>query len=234
MNSEIQKVIDGESDGVIIQGDCLEVMKDMPDGCVDAVVTDPPYLTEFLHLYEDSALHLSRILKPKAFAYFYIGCMHLPLVVSGLSKHLTWFWMYNIKHNGGTPRVWNRKVLVSSKPVLAYTNGPVHQNDLQWSKVDCTNERQEKALHVWGQSPGFALEHIIKRTNRGDLILDCFVGSGTTCVAAKKLGRRWIGIELDPKYAEIARQRVKSTPKPLFDMDEVKREPDATLFREES
>jgi len=50
----------------------------------------------------------------------------------------------------------------------------------------------------------------------GDLILDPFCGSGTTCVAAKKLGRRYIGIEIDPTYADIARRRIAATPEPLF------------------
>ena len=50
----------------------------------------------------------------------------------------------------------------------------------------------------------------------GDLVLDPYMGSGTTCVAAKKLGRRYIGIEIDPKYARIAEARLANTPKPLF------------------
>lgn len=53
-------------------------------------------------------------------------------------------------------------------------------------------------------------------TAPGMIILDPLCGSGTSCVAAKKLGRRWIGIEIDEGYCEIARERVASTPKPLF------------------
>jgi len=78
------------------------------------------------------------------------------------------------------------------------------------------------------EKPVDLMLQVIKWTK--GVILDPFCGSGTTCVAAKKLGRRYIGIELDPKYAEIARQRVKSTPKPLFDMDDVKAEQHSQLF----
>ena len=48
-----------------------------------------------------------------------------------------------------------------------------------------------------------------------EIILDPFCGSGTTCVAAKNLGRRYIGIEIDPGYADIARGRIARTPEPL-------------------
>ena len=48
MNPEIQKVLNGESEGAIVCGDCLKVMAGMPDGCVDAVVTDPPYGLKFM------------------------------------------------------------------------------------------------------------------------------------------------------------------------------------------
>jgi len=53
-------------------------------------------------------------------------------------------------------------------------------------------------------------------TPTSGIVLDPFCGSGTTCVAAKKLGRKWIGIDIEPKYVEIARQRVQNTPRPLF------------------
>lgn len=51
--------------------------------------------------------------------------------------------------------------------------------------------------------------HIINSTKENDIVLDCFCGSGTTCVAAKELGRRYIGIEIDPEYHKIACNRVK-------------------------
>ena len=46
-------------------------------------------------------------------------------------------------------------------------------------------------------------------TYKNDIVLDPFMGSGTTAVSAEMLGRRWIGVELSPNYAEIARNRIK-------------------------
>ena len=60
-------------------------------------------------------------------------------------------------------------------------------------------------------------------------MLDFCNGSGTACVAAKKLGRRYIGIEIDEKYAEMARRRVASTPRPLF-TEPIEKKPQPMLF----
>ena len=50
--------------------------------------------------------------------------------------------------------------------------------------------------------------HLLHSTNKGDVVLDCFMGSGTTCVAAKELGRKYIGIEINEKYYQIAKDRL--------------------------
>ena len=54
-----------------------------------------------------------------------------------------------------------------------------------------------------------AHDHIISWSNEGDLILDPFVGSGTTCKMAKQLGRNYIGIDISQEYIDIAKERVK-------------------------
>jgi site-specific DNA-methyltransferase (adenine-specific) len=60
------------------------------------------------------------------------------------------------------------------------------------------------------------MEHLIKLVTReGQIVLDPFVGSGTTCVAARMLNRRYIGIDLNPEYVEIAKRRLATIPKPL-------------------
>lgn len=57
---------------------------------------------------------------------------------------------------------------------------------------------------------------ILAGTKRGDLVLDPFVGSGTTCAVAKSLGRRWIGIELNPEYVELAKRRIAQKQEPIL------------------
>ena len=68
----------------------------------------------------------------------------------------------------------------------------------------------KKQLHQ-NEKPVDLIERIIRNTtNEHDLVLDTFMGSGTTGVACKKLGRDFIGIELDEKYFEIAKNRIES------------------------
>ena len=69
-------------------------------------------------------------------------------------------------------------------------------------------DKQKSALHPT-QKPVVACEYMIKTyTNPDDTVLDCFMGSGTTGVAARNLGRKFIGIEMDPNYFEIAKARI--------------------------
>lgn len=59
-------------------------------------------------------------------------------------------------------------------------------------------------------------DHILSWSNKNDIILDPMCGSGTTCKMAKKLGRKFIGIDIGPEYCEIARNRLKAIPESLF------------------
>ena len=61
-----------------------------------------------------------------------------------------------------------------------------------------------------------AKDHVLSWSNRGDLVLDPFCGSGTTGVAAKELGRNFIGIEIAPEYIKISKQRLFNTQESLF------------------
>ncbi|HZG07689.1 MAG TPA: site-specific DNA-methyltransferase [Allosphingosinicella sp.] len=83
-------------------------------------------------------------------------------------------------------------------------DGAVPSNVMKFEKSD----GGEKIAHLTVK-PRALIEHLIRLFSReGQLVLDPFVGSGTTCVAARRTGRRAIGIEVNPEYAAIARRRV--------------------------
>ena len=92
-------------------------------------------------------------------------------------------------------------------------------NELRYpSSVQEFNNRAkgDRGFHPT-QKPVALFEYLIKTyTNEGDLVLDNCMGSGTTCIAAKKTGRDFIGIEKDESYCEIANKRIKAIPLKLF------------------
>jgi DNA modification methylase len=61
-----------------------------------------------------------------------------------------------------------------------------------------------------------AHDHILSWSNPGDIVLDCFAGSGTTLKMAKELGRHWIGIEISQEYCDLCKKRVDAARVPLF------------------
>jgi DNA modification methylase len=86
--------------------------------------------------------------------------------------------------------------------------GSVPSNVMKFEKADTG----EKIDHLTVK-PRSLIEHLILLfSSRGQLVLDPFAGSGTTCVAAKRTGRRCIGIEINAGFAEIATERVRQTP----------------------
>ena len=96
--------------------------------------------------------------------------------------------------------------------VLVAINGKdkrlVKEFGARYNIWDIPSEKNNKTGHPAVFPLRLAQDHIITWSNEGDTILDCFMGSGTTGVAAKNLNRDFIGIELDESYCEIAKQRI--------------------------
>lgn len=201
----------------LYKGDCLEVMKEIPDKSIDVIITDPPYgilggsktiggsklykANEYNCYWDNERIskeilnEIFRISKNQIiFGYNYISDL-LPitnsLIVWDKKEKNDWFDNFS---DGEI--IWTSY----KKPLRIYR--------FLWMGAIRKGKRI-KRVHPT-QKPVELMEWIIKNyTNENDTILDCFMGSGSTGVACKHTNRRFIGIELDDNYFEIAKKRIE-------------------------
>ena len=188
-------------------GDCLDIMRTLEAGSVDAVITDPPYPREYEHLYGAVAKEARRVLRVGGSFLTLCGHYQLPRVLADIGEHLRYRWIVKLDHPGSHARM-AMGVMVTWKPMLWFVNEKLSPRR---NIVDgCASQKRSKDTgHPWQQDLDYALWGIEALTDPGNTILDPFCGSGTTGVACVQTGRNFIGIEIDPGYAEIARQRIE-------------------------
>jgi site-specific DNA-methyltransferase (adenine-specific) len=194
----------------LLLGDCLEEMKKIPDGSVDLIVTDPPYGMNFQSNYRkekhrkidnDDRFPVEvfdeffRIASKGVYVFCRWDNLHsFPKPKSFLVWVKNNWSMGDLKHEHG--RQWEG---------IAFYNMAGHEFVKRIPDVIHANRTGNK-LHPT-EKPVDLMETII-RSNVGETVLDPFMGSGTTGVACKNLNRKFIGIELDPTYFEIAKKRI--------------------------
>ena len=227
LHPDIAAVLSGDSEGCIVCGDCLEIMAGMPDGCVDAVVTDPPYgvglgskpsaigKTAYASM-DDTPDFVTRVAVPAIIKSIVIAkCC---LVWTGTRNCFAYpqpcdIGSVYVSAGAGLGR-WG---FTCSQPFLYYGKDPyLAAGKGSRANSFASNETSENNGHPCPKPIGWMVWAVTRCSFPGHIILDPFCGSGTTCVAAKKLGRRWIGIEIDEGYCEIARHRVEKTPAPMI------------------
>ena len=180
----------------------------MPDGTVDLILTDPPYPKDDLPVFDDLSLLASRLLKDDGVLVSYTGAMYLPQVMASLARHLDWHWLLHLVHGyGGDGCVNSRFINQRGKAILVYTKRG-HNRRPRWIEDVIRGDGPEKNDHHWQQAEGEFAHLIEKLTEPGDLVVDPFLGSGTTAAAAVKLGRRFIGCDINPGAVAIAQQRL--------------------------
>jgi SAM-dependent methyltransferase len=196
-------------DGEIVRlGDFRSVLPSIPDGCVDLIFTDPPYDKETVPLYEDMAREAARILRPGGSLICYLGQYATADVCELVSRHLQFYWTLCCYHEGPGQAMAMRGIRAKWKPMLWFVNG-TGRFDTGAMVEDLVISQKEKSAHPWQQSVVEASYYIEKLTPAGGLVVDPFCGGGTTALAAKQSGRKWVTCELDPEYAAIATQRIK-------------------------
>jgi len=189
----------------ITRGDFREEMEEIPDDSVDLIFTDPPYLEQYIHLYEDLARIAARKLKTGCSILVYLGHSYLKKVMDLMCKHLRHWWIICLNQRAGDhPRT--KRIFVNWRPMLWFVKekhrGKRMVDDMVISKG------ADKKYHEWQQSMEPAEYYIEYLSEPGELVVDPMCGSGTTCVAALKLGRKTIGIDIDPDSVAITKRRI--------------------------
>jgi len=217
----------------IYQGDCLDLMREMEDKSVDLVLTDPPYrisglppgdsdimslgkynsstFTDITDGYpiNDTLNEFKRILK-KVNIFVFCSNLQIPEIMG---------WGFNNKYFT-TLLVWNK---TNSVPfangvwrqdaefiIHIRESGAYFQGDAEIKrKVTRLSANPSEFGHPSEKPTRLIEKFLMIGSKADDLILDPFLGSGTTAVACKKLGRNFIGIEREPAYIAIAEKRLE-------------------------
>lgn len=207
-----------EEPGVTLYcGDAATVAPLLEPESVDLIFTDPPYPKDFDGVWGTLA-RAADTLKAGRSLFTFCGHYQVPLVMETLRPSVRWHWLCTVPNKGARPRIWGFHVEACFKPVLWFTKGwpmwwPTHNKCISDELTVEPGMWEGAALHKWGQ--GQVRSPIFYATEPQGLVLDPFVGSGTTLRTAKDLGRRAIGIEIEPKYCEIAVKRLRQEVLPL-------------------
>ena len=236
----------------LLQGDCLELLKDIPDESIDAVITDPPYehvtggmksktynvgswkansymntkMSQFKH--DDVFKFLDTVIPKMKKVNMYIFCSKLQLAS---------YFDYLNKHNKlkFDLLIWDKSsedgkyTMKSSKfytqdleyVVRIYQSGvslhKVWNEDHTKSDSSYYMKRQHyiqpRGLHESQKPVELLQKYLLTSTNENETVLDPFMGSGSTGVACVNTGRNFIGMELEEKYFDIAKERIEQAKK---------------------
>jgi 16S rRNA G966 N2-methylase RsmD len=176
---------------------------------VDAIVTDPPYARKHLSCFDQLAHRAPEWLKPGGSLLVMTGQAYLPDVFAALATSgLAYRWTFcGLTNAGENTQIFDRHIIPKWKPVLWYTKGKC---DYPWSGDIIEGDANDKRFHHWGQSEG-QMERMVELASLpGQLILDPFCGGGTTGVAALRLERQFIGLDIDEKCIAQTAARLRA------------------------
>ena len=174
-----------------------------PDS-VDAIITDPPYPSEFLPLFGILAAFAGTILCDGGSLVVMSGEAHLPEVFKLLlsDERMMYQWTMCYLTPGKATQLRGSPVGCNWKPLIWLTKGKYSGPRV---RDVFENPEQDKEHHEWGQGEVGMTQIIERMTHPGALVVDPFVGGGTTGVCCVRLGRRFIGFDIDKDSVEIAR-----------------------------
>jgi len=198
-----------EGDVQLLLGDMRERGQEVPDQSVSLIFTDPPYAQEWLPLWSDLSKLASRVLKPNGMLITYSGQMYLPEVMARLGEHMSFWWLGTVIFSRGHTSIHARHIKAGSKPVLFYVHEPFTPGP--WLEDTTRIKDGQNAQHEWQQDRAPAIYYIGKLTKPGESVVDPFMGTGTTGVAAAELGRSFIGIECNEALFALAQRNIPNS-----------------------
>lgn len=218
----------------LYQGDCLEVMKNIEDGSVDLVVTDPPYeiATTGAGIYkqadkqyvkelngmkdgfsEEVLDELCRVMK-KINIYFFCSQKQIIPLLDYFVKKKKCNWNILSWHKTNPIPACGNKYLTDTEFILFFREKGVKvygsfDTKRTWYATPLNQSDKKKYGHPTVK-PLSILENLVVNSSKEEgIVLDCFMGSGSTGVACLNTNRNFIGIELDEGYFNIAQNRIE-------------------------
>lgn len=225
----------------VLDMDAIDMINSLPDGSIDLVIADPPFLSQkgskdrynrgfsgdkdkYLEWCDIWMEGCSRKLKETGSMYTFggIGIWYFYVILEKYMiyrNHIAW-----IKRNSMIAVPQLRNWFSKDELILYFTKtnkyiwNPIYKEygimgATTWQDIPVITKRMKESVCHPSQKPLTLLEKFVKAsTNAGDLVLDPFCGSGSSLVAAKKLGRNYLGCDIVPEYTEIARRRLGGLP----------------------
>ena len=244
----------------ILQGDCIEIMRTLPEDSVDLIFADPPYNLQLQNelvrpnqtivdavddewdqfenfsvydKFSQAWLHEARRILKKNGTIWVIGSYHNIFRIGKIMMDLGYWFLNNVIWYKSNPMpnfrgtrftnatetlIWAKRSEDQKKYTFNY-HAMKNLNDEKqmqnvWHIPLCTGAERIKVngrkAHSTQKPEALLYRIILSSSNKGDMVLDPFFGTGTTGAVAKKLGRRFIGIERDKSYVQIAHERIDS------------------------
>ncbi len=221
-------------------GDCLEVLPTLAPGSVDAVVTDPPYGVDFkgkttkLTRFNGGGYNSgdSETVGPRAIRMWNGRAVVYPgnRIAFAYPKP-TEIGFVSCPSGAGLGK-WG---FITGHPILYYGSDPYLERGLGHRPNGFTSFATQPPNGHPCPKPVEWMAFAVKKatTQHAEVVLDPFLGSGTTGVAAVRLGRRFIGVEIDPEYFEIAKRRIQDELDKVAFLEPPKRKRQRTLLEAE-
>ena len=227
----------------LLQGDCYELIKQIPDKSIDLIYTDIPYqitisetgskdalsrrkrkldsdLSDIKDGIDFSILDQFRRIQKKTYLYIWCSVDQMYPIMQYFKKWNVPMWVLVWCKTNPIPTIKYRWLsdleyclLFKEKGTPPYNDG--YEIKSKWYVSPINKEDKDNWTHPTIKPLELVERHIKHSTREGDTVLDCFMGSGTTGIACRNLNRNFIGMEINEEYFKIAERRMKEQPQEL-------------------